>query len=252
MTTQELIVIARENHVLKLGINRPEKKNALTRDMYGILCEQITGAKNDDDIRIVLLYGENQMFCSGNDLFDFDNRKKGEKSAAEVFLHILNEFEKPIIAAVDGFAVGIGVTMLMHCDLVYAGENTRFNMPFVNLGVVPEGASTLLLPINAGYKKAAKALFFADFFTAQEAMDLDIVTRILPSETVLTTAVDAAKILSQKPQKALMTTKKLLKHSMRETISDRIVLECGFFEKMLLSKESIAARERVKNKNRKS
>ncbi len=246
------ILVERQDSVLLLGINRPHKKNALTREMYTTLCEELLGAKTDPQIKVVLIYGENNIFSAGNDLKDFDSRKSGDKSPAELFLTILHEFEKPIVASVPGIAIGIGVTMLIHCDLVYAAPDTRFSMPFVNLGVIPEGASSLLLPLNAGYKKAARALLLGDFFTTQDAIDLDIVTEAVTNDNLFEYARQMAVQLSQKPCQAVLLTKQLLKSETKKNVADRIVQECKLFETLLLSEESITAREKIKNAGKKN
>ncbi len=241
------IIVEIKKGVLRLGINRPEKKNALTKKMYHTLCQSLLDAKNDTRIKSVLIYGTIDAFSAGNDLKDFDNREPGQKSGAELLLNVLHEFEKPLVASVSGFAIGIGVTLLMHCDLVYAAPDTRFRLPFVNLGVLPEGASTILLPLNAGYRQAAELLMLGAFFDTERAIEVGVVTRSIQKDQLLETASNAAQELAQKPVESILLTKRLMKQGLREEISDRITLECKYFEKLLLSEESIAARQKIKN-----
>lgn len=254
MNSSNHIVVEKQNGVLRLGINRPEKKNALTMVMYSILTESLKASKTDDEIKTVLIYGSDDAFTAGNDLVDFDNRSGdvNVKFPAEIFLNTLHEFEKPIVAAVSGFAIGIGTTMLLHCDLVYAAPETRFSLPFVNLGLVPEGGSTILLPLNAGYRQAAELLMLGEQFDTARAVEIGVVTRMIKDGTVYEYAKDLAEKLASKPAEALLSTKRFLKKGLKETITQRIDEECRLFSRMLQTEESIAAREKLKNRKSRS
>lgn len=253
MSVSKHIISKIENNVLKLGINRPEKKNALTMEMYSVLTESIKSAGNDSQVRSVLIYGSKDAFTAGNDLKDFDNRGNDTnvKFPAELFLNALHEFEKPIVASVSGFAIGIGTTMLLHCDLVYAAPDTIFSLPFINLGLVPEGASTILLPLNAGYKKSAELLMLGENFDVEKAVEIGVVNQIIHKDEIYVYAKDRAEALASKPLEALLLTKKLLKKSLKLQVTERINEECRLFAEMLLTDESIEARHKLKSRKKK-
>ncbi len=198
--------------VLRLGLNRPEKKNALTREMYSVLADALERGRSDSAVRVVLMHGVEGCFTSGNDLKDFlANPATDESSPVVKFLHRICEFPKPIVAAVSGLAIGIGTTLLLHCDLVYAGEDARFQMPFVNLGLCPEGGSSFLLPRLAGYHKAAELLLLGESFTAKEAREIGLVNRVVGASEVLSRGSEAAARLAALPPGAVGVTKALLK-----------------------------------------
>lgn len=198
--------------VLRLGLNRPEKKNALTREMYSVLADALERGRSDLAVRVVLMHGVEGCFTSGNDLKDFlANPATDESSPVVKFLHRICEFPKPIVAAVSGLAIGIGTTLLLHCDLVYAGEDARFQMPFVNLGLCPEGGSSFLLPRLAGYHKAAELLLLGESFTAKEAREIGLVNRVVGASEVLSRGSEAAARLAALPPGAVGVTKALLK-----------------------------------------
>ncbi|MFA7402818.1 MAG: enoyl-CoA hydratase [Pelobacteraceae bacterium] len=242
MSATELIKIERSDGILTLRINRPDKKNALNLGMYTALADGLTEADRDDTVRVILICGSDDCFTSGNDLADFlDAPPTGPASPVMQFLTAISEARKPIIAAVNGLAVGIGVTMLLHCDLVYAGSSATFQMPFVNLGLCPEAGSTLLLPRIMGHQRAAELLLLGGVFNTDKACSIGIVTEAIPDNEVLVTARNKAVQLAAQPAAAVRLAKKLLKRdyeaSLRETISE----ECAQFMVRLKSPEAVEA-----------
>lgn len=239
------IIATKQANVLKVGFNRPEKKNSFTASGYKELTKVLEYAITDSEIRVVLLHGTDQVFSAGNDLGDFlENPPCTADAPVWDFLHALSAFPKPIVAAVCGPAVGIGTTMLLHCDLVYAGSNARFSLPFVNLGLCPEAASSLLLPRLFGYQGAAEALLTGDPFDAEFALKSNLVNRVLPVEEVLNFAFEQASKIAQKPLSAIAETKRLLKLSDAASVQVRINEEAKVFGEMVragAARESIAA-----------
>jgi enoyl-CoA hydratase/carnithine racemase len=231
---------------MQIGINRPEKKNALNRAMYESLREAFTTAGQDPEIKVVLLHGSDEVFSAGNDLADFDNRDSGQRSPAALFVEDIHEFKKPIVAAVSGLAVGIGTTLLLHCDLVYATPDTRFRLPFIDLGVCPEAGSTLLLPLLAGHRLASELLLLGDFFSTQTAIDASIINRAVADEELMDYAYAQAVALAEKPTDALMTTKRLLKQAHYQSMKACMTEEFTLFNQMLRSTASRSARQKLK------
>lgn len=240
--SHEDLICRQQDGILTITFNRPNKKNALDKAMYQAINEALLLAENDLGVRAVLIRGQASAFTAGNDLNDFNVRKHGEKSSAIVLLETLHQFEKPIVAAVAGVAVGIGVTMLLHMDLVYASPETRFRMPFINLGVVPEGASSLLLPMRIGHQRAAKLLMLGDFFTAREAVEFGIASEEVPLDDLFEHAESTALRLSKLPAQAMQTTKNLMKQSLKDEISETIGREAKLFSQMIQTEESQALR----------
>src|ERR1017187_10291408 len=199
--------------VLRITLNRPEKKNALSNAMYAALADAVEQAEANVDVRVMLLHGNGDSFTAGNDLEDFvANPWKGQTVPPALrFIAAVVGAKKPIIAAVHGMAVGIGVTILLHCDLVYAADNARLVMPFVNLGIVPEAGSTVLLPALVGPQVAAELLMLGGPISAQRAYELGMVNAVVAPEALLATALEAAQKLAEKPAGALRATKALLR-----------------------------------------
>ena len=225
--------------VLRIEIDRPSKKNALTADMYQAMADAIKAAEADGMVRVLLLHGKSDLFTSGNDLQDFlDHPPLDESRPVFRFLYAISQAQKPIVAAVAGAAVGIGTTMLLHCDLVYAAPNTRLQLPFVNLGLVPEAASSLLLPQLAGYQRAAELLLLGEPFGAQKGMEIGLVTEVIPEDRLLDTAMEQAKKLAQKPTASLRLTKQLMKQGQMAAVEQRIKLESSYFAERLDSPEA--------------
>lgn len=211
----EHILQHRENGVLTLTFNRVDKKNALLGEMYTALSDALEHAAEDDAIRVAVFQGSVEVFTAGNDLIDFlqnpPDADKGRDVPVFRFLEALRAFPKPLIAAVCGPAVGVGTTMLLHCDLIYAGDNAAFSMPFVNLGVCPEAGSSLLLQNLVGYPRAAEKLMLGEAFYAEEALDMGLANRILPPHEVNGYAQAQAAKLAAKPASSLRITKALMK-----------------------------------------
>jgi enoyl-CoA hydratase/carnithine racemase len=209
------ILAHREAGVLTLTFNRLDKKNAITAAMYQALADALREAATDDAVRVAVIQGAEAIFTAGNDLADFmsNSSELGTDNPVPVeqFLYQLRDFPKPVVAAVAGPAVGIGTTLLLHCDLVYAGDNAAFSMPFINLGLCPEGGSSLLLPQLVGYPRAAEKLLLGEAFYAEEALEMGLVNRILPPSEVNAYAQAQAAKLAAKPAAAMRASKALLK-----------------------------------------
>jgi enoyl-CoA hydratase/carnithine racemase len=238
----DLILTSVAHGILRIQIDRPEKKNALTVAMYGDLASALERAAGDPAVRAVLIHGHPQVFSSGNDLADFMTTPPvGEDAPVLRFLRAISGAQMPIVAAVNGPAVGIGTTMLLHCDVVYAGEAARFQLPFVNLGLVPEAGSTLLLPASAGYRRAAELLLLGEPFSAVQAQQCGIVTQVVADGETLDAALGAARRLAAKPPAALRLTKQLMKQPAAEAVATQIQDEARHFATQLGSPESAEA-----------
>jgi enoyl-CoA hydratase/carnithine racemase len=231
-----------QDRVLTLRFNRPDKKNALTRAMYSALAEALTKAQTDPEVRVVLLAGQPECFTSGNDLVDFlQDPPSSPDSPVGQFMQALATLEKPVIAAVSGIAVGVGVTLLLHCDLVYCGEQTKLNMPFVNLGLCPEFASTYLLPRMMGLQRATELLLLGEGFDAQKALAYGLVNAVVPNAEVEALARQKALAISKQPPKAVRVSKALLKRWSGATVNEAIRAEFGQFSPMLKQPEALEA-----------
>ena len=225
--------------VATLTIDRPAKKNAITAEMYEQFVAHLDQAAADPSVRAVLITGAGGTFTAGNDLKDFSNPKFAEANSPVLsFMHGLAAFEKPVIAAVQGLAVGIGVTLLLHCDLVYAADDATFSMPFTGLGLVPEFASTLLLPQIAGRARAAEKLLLGKPFPAAEAVVMGIANAVLPSAEVVAHAQKVARMLVALPPGAVRDTKKLLRHPQAASVKDAIQREAAYFGPRLAGAEA--------------
>src|SRR5262245_42828160 len=250
MTTQSVssdvtaageILTERSGQVLEIQLNRPAKKNAMTSSMYIAMAELLDRAAGDDSIRVVLWYGAGDSFTAGNDLGDFLNNPPGPgESPQDRLIKALIAFDKPLVAAVRGVAIGGGTTMLLHCDFVYASENTRFQLPFVDIALGPEFGSSCLLPLRSGYLGAAEALFLAQPFDATKAAQLGVVTAVVPDQQLLTTARETASKLAAKPAQALQACKRLMRGALREQLVNSIKLENENFAARLASAEAKA------------
>jgi enoyl-CoA hydratase/carnithine racemase len=235
----EHIITENRDGILRIEINRPDKKNALTSSMYQAMADAIKAAEADSKVRVVLIHGKSDMFTAGNDLQDFlDNPPRDDNRPVFQFLYGISQAQKPIVAAVAGAAVGIGTTMLLHCDLVYAAPNARLQLPFVNLGLVPEAASSLLLPALIGYQRAAELLLLGEPFTAQTAKEIGLVTEVAPEDQLFGTAMAQAKKLASKPAASLRLTKRLMKQRQMAAVAQQIKLESDHFGERLGSPEA--------------
>lgn len=234
------ILLQREGRVATLTINRPERRNAIDGAMYIALAEALREADADDAISVVLLTGAGGYFTAGNDLAEFIGYDKADEFIPLRFLHALADLRKPLVAAVERGAIGVGTTLLQHCDVVYAGRSTRFHMPFLSFGLCPEGGASVLLPIAAGAKQAARWLLLAEPFDAQQALAGGLVTEVVDDDATLARARAAVDKLAAMPPRALIASKRLLKqaHPDLKTVIDR---EIDAFTDLLVTDEAQAA-----------
>jgi|LakMenEpi03Aug12_release.lakeMendotaPanAssembly.Ray.scaffolds.fasta_scaffold219781_2 enoyl-CoA hydratase/carnithine racemase len=233
------VIASKDQGVLALGFNRPAKKNALTREMYAVLAREISAANSDDQVGAVLVYGEGDDFTSGNDVNDFlEHPPSGSDSPVWHFLTALRDLTKPLVAAVTGRAVGVGTTMLFHCDYVIAGESSRFSMPFVNLGLVPEAGSSYLLPLIAGHQRAAELFMFGEPCSAQRGYEAGFVNEVILDENVAIRAGERAKQLADQPRTAIRETKRLLREAHQKQLTDVMQEEARLFSAALESDET--------------
>ena len=220
------VVTERSGSILRVQLNRPAKKNAMTSAMYVTIADSLNAAAKDDDIRVVLWHGAGDSFCAGNDVEDFMRNPPGlgESPQAHLIGALIN-FEKPLVAAVHGAAIGGGTTMLTHCDFVYAGESAKFQMPFINLALVPEFGASYSIPARIGYLRAAELIELGLPFDAQRARELGLVTRVVPDQELLATATETAQKLAEKPSIALQACKRLMKQPIRAQLEQAAKLE---------------------------
>lgn len=229
-----LINISNDDGILHLQMNRPEKKNALTLQMYQTLADHINAANNDQSIKIILISASGDAFCSGNDLKDFmQNPPKDESSSVFQFIDALVNADKPIIAAVNGLAVGIGTTMLLHCDLVYASSSASFSLPFVHLGLCVEAGASLLLPQLCGHQKAAELTLLGEPFDVHQANTIGLITKITSDEDLIETAMKNCKKLTRISTEAVQTTRRLLKSTIKPELKKAIKHESDEFIRLL-------------------
>jgi enoyl-CoA hydratase/carnithine racemase len=228
------ILINTEAGVCTITLNRVARKNSINVAMYTALADALDAATADAAVRVVVIQGHESIFSSGNDIGDFLNAPPaGQDSPVFRFLRGISTFSKPIVAAVCGPAVGIGTTMLLHCDLVYAGDNAAFSMPFVNLGLCPEAASSLLVPQLMGYHRAAEALLLGEPFTAETALEMGLINRIVPPSEANALAQQQARKLAAKPLSSLVETKRLMKKGNTTVVAERMAEEGNSFGRML-------------------
>jgi len=234
------IEVERRGAVLRLAINRPEKKNALTAAMYHALADAFEQAEADAAVRVVLLHGSGDAFSAGNDLEDFLRIPwKGEEVPPPArFIRTVAFATKPVVAAVHGLAVGVGTTILLHCDLVYAADNARFMMPFVSLGIVPEAASTVLLPLFIGRQRAMELFLLGAPLTAQRAYEIGLVNAVLSPDALLPAAVAAAQQLAEKPYGAVLACKQLVKRTLEQEVERALREEFDVIVERLASPET--------------
>lgn len=224
------IVVEQRDGVSRIRFDRAAKKNAITAAMYAALADAVVAAGADPLVRALLIEGHPEVYTAGNDIEDFlKNPPAGESSPVFRFLTALSRAEKPIVASVSGAAIGIGTTLLLHCDLVYAAEEARFQLPFVSLGLVPEAASSLLLPTLAGYHRAAEKLLLGEPFGAAEALSMGLISAVVPRPE-LPAHVDRqlAKLVAL-PAGAIRATKRLMKHPMADAVADTMRAEAVEF-----------------------
>jgi enoyl-CoA hydratase/carnithine racemase len=246
------IKVETQDHVLVVRIDRPEKKNALTNEMYTALSEAIEAAQTNDAIRVVIITGTDNCFSAGNDMKDFVERPPSLSSDAPPgrFMRAIALAPKPLIAAVEGAAIGIGTTLLMHCDLVVAGKSARLQMPFVNLGLVPEAASSYLVPLLLGPRRAARLLLLSEPIDAEKAEEFGIVSHVVENGQALTTALQQAHALAKKPPQAVISTKRLMKSAYQDAVLAQMKTESIEFIDRVHSDEAKATFNAFLNKTK--
>ena len=223
-----------EAGVMTITLNRVEKKNSITVVMYAAMADALASAAQDTTVRAVVVQGHTTVFSAGNDIGDFLNRSPSTgESPVYRFLNGISSFPKPLVAAVCGPAVGIGTTMLFHCDLVYAGDNAAFSMPFVNLGLCPEASSSLLVPQMMGYHRAAEAFLLGEPFMAEAALEVGLVNRIVPPTEANAVAQAQARKLAAKPINALVETKRLMKKAQAGQVAQQMAEEGASFARLM-------------------
>ena len=228
------ILVHTEAGVTTLTINRVDKKNSFTSAMYGAMADALAAAEKDPAVRVLIIQGHEAIFSAGNDIGDFLNSPPaGQDAPVFRFLRGIATFPKPLIAAVCGPAVGVGTTLLFHCDLVYAGDNAAFSMPFVNLGLCPEAASSLLVPQMMGYHRAAEALLLGEPFMAEAALEVGLVNRVVAPAEATTLALATARKLAAKPLSSLVETKRLMKKGHAQQVERQMMEEAESFGRML-------------------
>jgi enoyl-CoA hydratase/carnithine racemase len=237
----ETVLVTRDAGVMEIAFNRPEKKNALTRDMYAAVVDALVSADADPSVRAVILTGVGETFTSGNDIKDFQSRAAGPNtSAASPFLTIISSMQKPLIGAVNGAAIGVGTTMLAHCDLIVAARSARFVMPFTSLGLVPEAGSSLLFPRMVGNQRAGALLLLGEPISAETALEWGFVYQVVDDAALMDTARGLARRMTALPPQAVRETKKSIRHGQPE-IAARIAEELELFRQRLSSPEAAEA-----------
>lgn len=233
------IVVERANGVLTIAFNRPERKNAITAAMYQTMADALVEAQTDKTVRAILIRGGAGAFTAGNDLEDFMKTPPASEQASVIqFLRAISSAEKPVVASVAGVAIGIGTTLLLHCDMVYAAETATFSLPFTQLGLCPEAASSLLLQRVAGYQGAAEKLLLGEAFDAKEAHRMGFVNRLLPAAEVDAFALAQVTKLAALPAASLHAAKSLMKRASHHEVQTQITEEMLQFGKMLLAPEA--------------
>jgi enoyl-CoA hydratase/carnithine racemase len=233
------ILTERSGNILRIQLNRPARKNAMTVAMYNTMADLLNDTAKDDQIRVVLWHGAGDSFSAGNDIQDFLKNPPGpgESPQARLIKALIN-FDKPIVAAVQGAAIGGGTTMLTHCDFVFAGESAKFQMPFINLALVPEFGSSYTVPARIGYLRAAELILLGQPFNASRAAELGLVTRVVPDQELLATATKTASALAEKPPGALQACKRLMRSSTGEHLERAVKLELQEFSERVRSAEA--------------
>jgi enoyl-CoA hydratase/carnithine racemase len=233
------IVTERSESILRIQLNRPMKRNAMTSRMYTTLSDIINDAAEDEYTRVVLWHGAGDSFSAGNDIEDFLKNPPGPGDSPQArLMNALLDFDKPLIAAVHGAAIGGGTTMLTHCDFVYAGESAQFQMPFINLAVVPEFGSSCSVPARIGHIRAAELILLGQPFDAKRAAELGFVTQVVPDQNLMTTATEVARKLAAKPVRALQASKRLIKRPFRDQIKVAMEAENQEFSARVRSDEA--------------
>src|SRR5882762_7783848 len=235
----EEIITERSDGILRVELNRPSRKNAMTSVMYIGLADIFNDAARDASTRVVLWHGAGDSFCAGNDIEDFLKNPPGPGESPQVSLmHAFVNFDKPVVVAVHGAAIGGGTTMLTHCDFIYAAESAKFQMPFINLAVVPEFGSSCSVPLRIGHLRAAELILLGAPFDAGRAAELGLVTQVVSDKDVLASATDTARKLAAKPAAALQASKRLMKQPFREQIKAAMKAENEEFSAQVSSDDA--------------
>src|SRR6202047_2276063 len=233
------IITERSGNILRIQLNRPERKNAMTSAMYIKLADLLNAAAKDDQIRVVLWHGAGDSFCAGNDIEDFLKNPPGAGESPQArLMEALVNFDKPVVAAVQGAAIGGGTTMLTHCDFIYAGESTKFQMPFINLAVVPEFGSSCSVPARIGHLRAAELILLGAPFDARRAAEWGLVTEVVSDQDVLARATETARKLAAKPAAALQASKRLMKQPFRGKLTAAMKAENEEFSAQVRSEDA--------------
>ena len=232
------IITERSDGILRVEFNRPERKNAMTNGMYIELAQILNEAAEDEHVRVVRWHAAGDTFSAGNDVKDFLKPAASGETPQARLMDAFIRFEKPIVVAVQGAAVGGGATMLTHCDFVYAGESTKFKLPFIDLALVPEFGSSYAVPARIGHLRAAELFLLGESFSAARAAELGLVTRVVPDDRLFVTAMEAAKKLAAKPGGALRAAKRLLKRGFVDQVKGAIKVESQEFSERLQSAEA--------------
>jgi enoyl-CoA hydratase/carnithine racemase len=239
------VVTEHSEDILRVQLNRPAKRNAMTSSMYVTLADVFVDAAKDERTRVVLWHGAGDSFCAGNDIEDFLKNPPGPGDSPQArLMNALVDFDKPIVVAVQGAAIGGGTTMLTHCDFVYAGESARFRMPFIDLAVLPEFGSSFSIPASIGHIRAAELILLGLPFNGTCAAEWGLVTQVVPDQNLLATATETARKLAAKPASALQASKRLMKAAVRDQIKAAMKLENTEFSVQVRSddaKEAFAA-----------
>ena len=228
-----LILSNEENNVLTITLNRFDKKNALNKAMYTELCRLFEYAEQTTAIHCVLIQGNEQCFCAGNDLADFLQHDGKEEFVAFKFVKQLAAFKKPIVVAVAGPAVGIGTTLLLHSDYIIAADNSKFKLPFSQLGLCPEAASSAILPLKLGHNKAFELLILGDLFFAEQALEYQIINKCCKPDELLFMAKNVAESIANLPQDSVLTARKLLKQTHQSAVEQALINEANEFTRLL-------------------
>jgi enoyl-CoA hydratase/carnithine racemase len=232
-----LILTTENQGVFTITLNRIDKKNALTNDMYKQLCQYFDYAEQTSSIHCVVIQGNEQCFCAGNDLHDFIQCSADDELAALDFINVLSEFTKPLVAGVAGVAVGIGTTLLLHCDMVIAANNSKFKLPFTQLGLCPEAGSSLLLTQKVGPNKAFELMVLGNTFNAEQALSYGITNQTCQPEELLAFTADVAQAIASLPVESVMTSRKLIRQANKVALSQIMSAESQAFSHLVKSEE---------------
>jgi len=235
------ILTSKKDGILTIEFNRPDKKNSITAAMYQMMADALKDGEQDNEVRAILICGKPDIFTAGNDLEDFMNTSKQGDFADRPVVHFMRQLSsasKPVIAAVAGAAIGIGTTLLLHCDMVYAADTAKFSMPFAPLGLCPEFASSMLLQQIVGFPRAAEKLLLGEPFSAREAYEMGLINKILPANELLSYARAQAEKLTRLPASSLRRTKNLMKAAQADKIKEKMMEENKYFGAMLMEPEA--------------